>query len=393
MAFLIVQHLEPSHESLLVDLLSARTRMRVVQATDGMEIERERVHIIPPGAYLSVDGKGVLRLSRAARATRGAASLRLPAELAGQDLRPPRRLRGHVGHRRRRQLGIEGGEGEGRPRSRPRRPRGGLRRHAAQRHRHRRSGPHSPGGENCRHPRRARARASAAPVGATSPRPVPEMLPDIVDLLRKKTVHDFTLYKRGTLERHVERRMAMAGVKTAESYFARLRRDEAELDQLSREMLINVTGFFRDPSVFDYLAREDHSDSRARSSRRTGRCEFGSPVAVPARRPIRWPCCSASRSTNPSASIKLQIFASDVDADAVARAREGLYPPSIEAEVSPERLRQFFTRGRSRLPDLARAARERRFHGARRPGRPALRKARLRFLPQSADLSAARGAG
>ena len=64
MAFLIVQHLDPSHESLLVDLLSAHTSMQVVQATDGMAIERERVHIIPPGVYLSVDGKGVLRLSR-----------------------------------------------------------------------------------------------------------------------------------------------------------------------------------------------------------------------------------------------------------------------------------------------------------------------------------------
>ena len=64
MAFVIVQHLEPSRDSLLVDLLSARTSMPVVQATDGMEIERERVHIIPPGAYLSVDDKGALRLSR-----------------------------------------------------------------------------------------------------------------------------------------------------------------------------------------------------------------------------------------------------------------------------------------------------------------------------------------
>ena len=63
MAFLIVQHLEPSHERLLVDLLSTRTSMRVVQAVDGMEIERERIYIIPPGSYLCVDSKGVLRLS------------------------------------------------------------------------------------------------------------------------------------------------------------------------------------------------------------------------------------------------------------------------------------------------------------------------------------------
>src|ERR1700685_4242371 len=64
MAFLIVQHLDPSHDSLLVDLLSAHTSMQVVQATDGMAIERDHVHIIPPGLYLSADGKGILRLSR-----------------------------------------------------------------------------------------------------------------------------------------------------------------------------------------------------------------------------------------------------------------------------------------------------------------------------------------
>src|ERR1700685_2024371 len=58
MALLIVQHLDPSHDSLLVDLLAAHTSMRVVQAVDGMAIEPERVHIIPPGAYLSVNDKG-----------------------------------------------------------------------------------------------------------------------------------------------------------------------------------------------------------------------------------------------------------------------------------------------------------------------------------------------
>ena len=126
MAFLIVQHLEPSHESLLVDLLSARTSMQVVQATDGMEIERERVHIIPPGVYLSVDGKGILRLSRPPERHAARLPVRLPAEFAGRRLRRARRLRGHVGHRRRRQLGIEGGEGEGRPRPRPRGRRGRL---------------------------------------------------------------------------------------------------------------------------------------------------------------------------------------------------------------------------------------------------------------------------
>jgi two-component system CheB/CheR fusion protein len=63
-AFVIVPHLDPSHGSPLVDLLAAHTSMNVVQATDGMEIEREWVCVIPPGAYLAVDEKGMLRLSR-----------------------------------------------------------------------------------------------------------------------------------------------------------------------------------------------------------------------------------------------------------------------------------------------------------------------------------------
>ena len=64
MAFIIVQHLDPSHDSMMVDLLAGHTSMPVLLATDGMKIERERVYVIPPGVYLSADEKGALRLSR-----------------------------------------------------------------------------------------------------------------------------------------------------------------------------------------------------------------------------------------------------------------------------------------------------------------------------------------
>ena len=82
-----------------------------------------------------------------------------------------------------------------------------------------------------------------------------DLQPDIIALLRTKTVHDFSLYKHGTLERRVERRIALAGVKTAAKYFDLLLRDANERDQLSKDLLINVTGFFRDASVFDFLAK------------------------------------------------------------------------------------------------------------------------------------------
>jgi len=67
MAFILVQHLDPSHDSMMVELLAGNTAMPVLQATDGMAIERERVYVIPPGVYLSVDDKGALRLSRPQR--------------------------------------------------------------------------------------------------------------------------------------------------------------------------------------------------------------------------------------------------------------------------------------------------------------------------------------
>ena len=345
MAFLIVQHLDPSHDSLLVDLLSAHTSMQVVQATDGMAIERDRVHIIPPGVYLSADGKGILRLSRplerhgarlpfdfllnSLASVFGARIVCVVLSGTGADgsegLKAVKAKHGLV-------IAQEIGEAnyDGMPRS-------AIATGAVD---------HILTATRIAAALVERERAEAiapTPPKAASNKSVQDLLPEIVDLLRKKTAHNFTLYKQGTLERRVERRMAMAAIKTAEAYLEFIRRDPVELGQLSRDLLINVTGFFRDPPVFDYLAKDvipglvsDH----------------------PLDRPLRiWIAgCSSGEETYSLAmllrdqidkskrEIKLQIFASDVDPEAVASAREGLYPQSIEAEVSSERLAQFFTR-------------------------------------------------
>ena len=137
--------------------------------------------------------------------------------------------------------------------------------------------------------------------------------------------------------------MALAGVKTAAKYLELLLRDADERDQLSRDLLINVTGFFRDAAVFDFLAKSVIPDL-VRDH--------------PLDRPLRiWVAgCSSGEETYSLAmlfreqidsskrNVKLQIFASDVDPDAVASAREGLYPNSIEADVSTKRLAQFFAK-------------------------------------------------
>ena len=167
-----------------------------------------------------------------------------------------------------------------------------------------------------------------------------DWLEPIVDLLRLNAEHDFRLYKPGTLRRRIERRMALADC-DGTTYLQMLRDDPKELDLLAKDLLINVTCFFRDPKVFDFLAEKILP---------------GLILDHPADQPLRiWIAgCSTGEETYSLAmlfreameakgkAIKLQVLASDIDGDAVAQAREGVYPASIEAEVSPDRLARFF---------------------------------------------------
>ena len=245
MAFLIVQHLDPSHDSLLVDLLSAHTSMQVAQATDGMAIERDHVHIIPPGLYLSADGKGILRLSRPPE-RHGA---RLPFDfllnsLAGvfgarvvcvvlsgtgadgsEGLKAVKAKHGLV-------IAQEIGEADydGMPRSAIAT---GAVDHILTATRIAAALVECERGEVI----------APTPRKSASKKSVQDLLPEIVDLLRKKTAHNFTLYKHGTLERRVERRMAMAATKTAEAYLEFLRGDPVELDQLFHGYADQCDGF------------------------------------------------------------------------------------------------------------------------------------------------------
>ena len=184
----------------------------------------------------------------------------------------------------------------------------------------------------------------------------PGSLARILELLRVETGHDFAPYKSGTLGRRIARRMALAGLGSTDiaGYHSLVRADCVELEALAGDLLIHVTSFFRDRAVFEALERTTIPDLVR---------------ACPAGRSLRvWVAgCSTGEETYSLAMlflerievtgrpIKLQVFASDIDADAIMAARDGVYPATIEEVVSPERLGRFFVRedtGWRAAPDL-----------------------------------------
>jgi two-component system CheB/CheR fusion protein len=178
--------------------------------------------------------------------------------------------------------------------------------------------------------------------GSIEPSPSAQAnLTKVIDLLRARTSHNFALYKPGTLLRRMGRRMAIAGIPDNERYMTVLREDSSELERLAKDLLIHVTSFFRDANAFETLANTIIPDLV-----RDG---------TPGQQIRIWiPACSTGEETYSlvmlvleeiaaaKRNIKLQVFASDVEEEAVRFARNGWYPASIEADVSPVRLARFF---------------------------------------------------
>ncbi len=357
MAFILVQHLDPTHESMMVDLLTPHTQLKVRQATDGMPIEPDCFYVIPPGVYLSTKD-GALRLS-SPKAHHGA---RLPFDFLLRSMAedcdaPPicvilsgTGADGSLGLRAIKEKGglvivqdPDEAAFDGMPRSAI-----------------------MTGSVDLVLPiakiasaltQRDQQKSETPAQHGSTPVVVEWEFPDeIIEMLRTRTAHDFSLYKKGTLLRRLERRMGMLSMGSGDigKYLDLLRRDNAELEQLAAEMLINVTSFFRDANVFDFLSENIVPEMIREAS---------------ADQPIRiWVAgCSSGEEAYSLAmlfreqleasglNIKLQIFASDADPDAVARAREGIYPESISADVATHRLSRFFSKedgGYRVSPDL-----------------------------------------
>jgi two-component system CheB/CheR fusion protein len=175
----------------------------------------------------------------------------------------------------------------------------------------------------------------------TSPK-VESALKKIFILLRNQTGHDFSLYKPSTINRRIERRLAVQNIGTMEEYVKFLQQTPTEVKSLFNDLLIGVTNFFRDPEAFKALEEQIIPKLFA-----------GKPASAVIR--VWTPGCSTGEEAYSIAILLLeqmealkqnftvQIFATDIDPQAIATARAGLYPASIAADISSERLARFFT--------------------------------------------------
>lgn len=380
MAFILVQHLDPTHESPLVELLSNQTAMPVMQVVEGTLIECDHVYVIPPGFYLSVVN-GLLHLSRptAPRGKRLQFDFLLESLAKGYGKRAVCVVLSGTGEDG--TIGLaaikaagglvivqdpEEAEYDGMPRSAiatgtvdlilavddiP----DVLATHPYPLRAARQSDETSVAmTEAAKSGAAGGPMAAAATSAAAAGDADQQAFAAIIELLRTTTSHDFTLYKPGTLQRRVERRMSMANAADLTRYLVMLRGDEDEAGRLASDLLINVTSFFRDAKVFDRLAAEiipamiGGHDAHQPLRVWVAGCSTGEEI---------WSLAMLFREQLAAlgSSIKLQIFASDIDADAVATARTGCYAETITADVSAARLARFFAHdehGYRVLPEL-----------------------------------------
>jgi two-component system CheB/CheR fusion protein len=343
LGFVVVQHLDPTHKGIMVELLQRGTEMPIRQITDRMTVEPNHVYVIPPNKDLSIL-HGVLHLLDTV-APRG---LRLPIDFFFRSLADDQ-------HERSMGVILSGMGSDGTLGLRAIKEKAGA------------VFVQTPSSAKFDSMPRMAINAGLADVVAPAeelPRKILEYLKHvpllaqskhefvekdqsalekIIILLRGQSGQDFSLYKKSTISRRVERRMGLHQIAKIGDYVRYLRENPQESELLFKELLIGVTSFFRDRTVWeclgeriipDFLATRTHGGMLRAwvAGCSTGEEAYSFAIVFK----------EALEQIKPDKNFSLQIFATDLDKDAIDKARPGVYPPNIGADVSEERLREFF---------------------------------------------------
>ena len=340
-AFVLVSHLDPSHESILTEILQRSTALPVVEVQDQLVVKANHIYVIPPNRDMTIF-HGALQLS-VPEAPRGQ---RMPIDAFFRSLAEDQGERamgvvlsgtgsdGTLGLR-----AILGGGGvtfvqdpgtakyDGMPSSAIR---SGFATHVL---------PVEKMPEAMRAAWRAPSTRRSTPFAPSAA----QGLTQVLATLRTRTGHDFAQYKKSTVLRRIERRMLQHDIQEMGVYARYLKEHPAEVQLLFKELLINVTSFFRDREAFETLRKEVLAPLVA------GKPEgwvFRAWIAGCATGEEAYSIAILLRELMDEGHLdfKVQIYATDLDDDAIATARAGTFPQSIVQDVTPERLRRFFVK-------------------------------------------------
>ena len=339
MAFVLIGHLDPKHQSLLTELLSRSTRMPVSEITEGVSVEGNHVYVIPPNASVSISaGKLHLeprqlphmpidRFFRSLAQDMGSKSIGVILSGTGSD--------GTFGLKA---IKAEGGitfaqddktaKYNGMPRSAIQAgcvdfvmaPEGIARELV----------------RLCQHPYVAPPASSRGEEGESK-----EQFGTIFTMLRNTTGVDFGYYKHATIRRRIQRRMALHKMEKVEPYIDYLRANPQELTSLFHDILINVTSFFREAPTFDAL-KEKVFPTMLRDRSPEDPVRVWVPGCATGEEAYSVAVCLIEYLRENDVDTQIQVFGTDLSETSLEKARAGIYPDSIAADVSPERLRRFF---------------------------------------------------
>ena len=343
MAFVLVQHLAPDHVSILADLIKHFTHMPVCDVRDGMTVKINTVCIIPPNYDMALLG-GRLQLLK-------------PAMPHGQRLPIDFFFRSLAQDQREKAIGIvlSGTGSDGTLGVRAIKGEGGLVMAQAPDSCEFDGMPRSAIATGLVDYELAPAEMPAKLIAYTAlalakfKPPASNRTPEIDNalqktyiLLRDQTGHDFSQYKPSTFQRRIQRRMAVNHVDAIDDYVSYLQRTPVEVAALFRDLLIGVTSFFRDPAAFKVL--EQQAIPKLFEDKQPGeRVRIWSPGCSTGEEPYSLAMLLFERMETLKQNFTLQIFATDIDSQAIASARIGRYPVNIATDIAPERLQHFFS--------------------------------------------------
>ena len=343
MAFVVIQHLDPNHVGIMPELLQRITPMKVFQATDRLKVKPNCVYVIPPNKSMSLLNRELHLFDPVA--SRG---LRLPVDIFFRSLADDLQEKG-IG------IVLSGMGSDGSLGLKAIKDKNGI--------------------AIVQDPASAKfdgmPRSAIDSVIADIVAPATELpaklitflkfvpltnieteidiknksnLDKIIILLREQSGHDFSSYKKNTLFRRIERRKGVHQIDKIQHYVRFLQENPKEIEILFKELLIGVTSFFRDSSVWEYLKDyilpsliNDSPNGHVLRAWVTG-CSTGEEAYS-----LAIAFKEAMEIVKPLKTITLQIFATDLDNDAVEIARRGFFSPNIVADVSSDRLNRFFT--------------------------------------------------